>query len=446
LKSITANPFRVKFRSPVTLSAIDNCLVVGLPGANTWTPQHSDRVSEGIEYLISRTEALGFSKSVLDLRGVESCLYEDVKLIIDDLPGDTVVAFADERALLRSGLTVERHQVVYIGDLSFPKLVLPSDLHSFLDWLIWHPSDAAPQLDDISFEGFDEQWSSYQHQGLPPRFRRFLDKGCEDFSRLMADGSYTTDALEIAAHESVGELTESMIQRYLRRLAVYSPLIQLCFQENNGLIRVVPYHAAALYKSSLDDGSVIVTRPAILATRFHAVLHRQLELLEALLNDSSIKEQHLQEFFEKNPELLCGAEYDQFYPQVRLHREGKEDLIPDFVLQPVASKPWADILDLKLPLNSIVAGSKNRRHLSSYVQSGIAQLREYSAYFDDSSHRDALQSLGLRCYKPKLTLVIGRGMPHITEPNVRRELTGYPNLQVLSYDQLLEHARNRLLL
>ena len=195
---------------------------------------------------------------------------------------------------------------------------------------------------------------------------------------------------------------------------------------------------------SRDDASGILTPNAQLFVgapyvhvRSHSVFWRQkLDKFDELLNDSAATEHHFQEFFERNPQFLLGLDYDRAIPHPVLYRDADGPLIPDFFLQPLDRK-LCDILDLKLPNEKLVVGSKNRFRLSSSIYEVVAQLREYSDYFDDPKLRADVQAkYGITAFKPALSVVIGRTPRHVSDQKYRQILEGTSGVKILTYDDL----------
>jgi hypothetical protein len=53
---------------------------------------------------------------------------------------------------------------------------------------------------------------------------------------------------------------------------------------------------------------------------------------------------------------------------------------------------------------------------------------------------------GFRCYQPRLTAIVGRDPSGWKEEEVTRALTTYPDVRIVTYDELLRAARTLLLL
>src|SRR5262249_9602568 len=134
-----------------------------------------------------------------------------------------------------------------------------------------------------------------------------------------------------------------------------------------------------------------------------------IEELEEMINSTTVTESHLQNFFERNPQFLCGDTYEAAQPHIVLQRPSAGPLIPDFALKPSNEHALCDLLDLKLPNAKLVVGQSNRRRLSAALLEACAQLREYRDYFEVQANRDTIEeTYGLRFYKPRMIVVIGK--------------------------------------
>jgi hypothetical protein len=143
---------------------------------------------------------------------------------------------------------------------------------------------------------------------------------------------------------------------------------------------------------------------------------------------------------------MLGYGYNRIYPQVILQRDDGTSLRPDFILEPVGNN-WCDILDIKLPDKSVVVGGRDRKRFSASVEELIAQLREYAAYFEDSRLARRIEEIyGIKCYKPRLIGIIGRDPFIEDERQFRRLATQYTDVDVLTFDRLLEIAKSRPLI
>lgn len=188
------------------------------------------------------------------------------------------------------------------------------------------------------------------------------------------------------------------------------------------------------------------------AQRFHNILYvvasetRALQMaveeFEDLINDLKVKEQDFQDFFQRNPDFILNDEYKEAHPHVVLSNRDGEQLIPDFVLEPVDQSSLCDLMELKLPSTQVFILKKNRLRFSAAVLEAAAQLRAYNRYFDEEGNRKTFEDAypGLRAFKPKMFVIIGR--QGTVNPIARRDIeTDLPNLILHTYDELLTRMK-----
>jgi len=172
------------------------------------------------------------------------------------------------------------------------------------------------------------------------------------------------------------------------------------------------------------------------------MMTRKISDFEALINKPELKEKaDLQRFFEANPEFLfLGTRYKKIFPQIVLEREGKSDLVPDFLLERVTDG-YCDILDIKLPDKVVLAGSDERRRFSYAVEDSIAQVSEYREYFNDPPNRDNIERKhGIKIYKPNILVLIGDSRNIDVEELIRirdRRKDG----EVITYSELVRQMK-----
>jgi hypothetical protein len=210
----------------------------------------------------------------------------------------------------------------------------------------------------------------------------------------------------------------------------------------NGRLRIV---------SVWPDGTIkIANQPAHLhrllyvASMEAAGWKTLIDQLEELINHPRVKEQEIQRFFERNPEFLCGDNYEEARPHITLQRDSDGPLIPDFVLKPANPKALCDLLELKLPNTKLLRVSKNRVRLTSAIMEACAQLREYQSYFEDREKRTSIERLyGLRLFRPRMMVLIGKRSDY-NATDLRNAESDVPNLSIVTYDDILERARKRV--
>jgi Domain of unknown function (DUF4263) len=225
-----------------------------------------------------------------------------------------------------------------------------------------------------------------------------------------------------------------------------SLLISYVMAPNGDKVTFCPYHSHAIHEVETKRETVLVGRPGVIASNTRATFSTEIALLESLVNEPGTKERHIQAFLERHPNFLRGLNYQNIYPQLILERVGEGPLRPDFILEPL-DDGFCDILDIKLPKQKLYVGGKDRGQLAAGLHEVAAQLREYAAYFEQAKHRKFVrEKYGLKVYRPRLIAVVGRDMKEMTNEQVRRAMTAYDNLQFMTFDELIQHARNRLLI
>jgi hypothetical protein len=242
-------------------------------------------------------------------------------------------------------------------------------------------------------------------------------------------------------------LQSALIHGFLRNLHQNSLLAEYVITLAGDKVSCSPYHASGMhYAETKNDSTLLLGRPAVFAHRTNAVFSAEISSFERLINTSDVKESQLQKFLEAHPSFLRGLNYSNIYPQLVLERDDNTPLKPDFILEPL-DDGWCDILDLKLPTQPIIVGRKDRATLAAGISEVISQLREYAAYFEQDKYRKWVkEKYGLRVYRPRLIAVVGRDMRTMEEAEIRRAMTAYENLHIMTFDQLANHAKNRLLI
>ena len=236
------------------------------------------------------------------------------------------------------------------------------------------------------------------------------------------------------------------IRQALSSIATNSLLVQtLVSADESGAIHVVPYHSYSLHGVTTLDSDQVLMRPGRTSARYWSRFRSEILALERLLNTPGVKEREIEQLLISNPLFLHGLNYGNIYSQVVLPRGGEPDLRPDLIAEPIGDR-WADIIDFKLPIDDILVGTDSRARLAAALNEAAAQLREYRAYFDDRALAKRIEdNLGIRCYQPKMVVIVGRDPRRYTPEQQRRAMTSYQDLEIVTYDHLLRAARSRLL-
>lgn len=256
------------------------------------------------------------------------------------------------------------------------------------------------------------------------------------------------DRLYGATEPHMGNIADErrkILSTFLDRIATNSLFSHIAMLSEGDHIKVVPYHGHGVHK--VDTGRALLTvRPGRVGTsvqwaRFTAALAE----LEELVNAPSIKEIEIERLLRENPLFMRGLNYTQVYHQVVLPLGDGSSLRPDIIAEP-AGGGWVDILDLKLPNEPIYVGGGDRPRLSAAIAEAASQLRDYARFFEDRAAADRIErEYGFRCYKPRQAVIIGRDPRDMNERQREASLTTYPDLRVVTYDELLRSARSLLL-
>lgn len=268
-----------------------------------------------------------------------------------------------------------------------------------------------------------------------PATRRLLGEG---WLQEAVSDDFTAAALQISRIAT--------LDAALREATTTSVLTAMALTLTDGHVHVMPYHGGGLHHATTPTDSAVLLRPARVNGTYWATFETAIEQLEALVNQPKVRESEIERLLQNNPLFLNSLGYRDIYHQVVLPRTFGADLRPDVIAEPADSQ-WAEILDLKLPSAKVLVGRDDRAAMSAALTEAVAQLREYAAFFDDrKAAAQVEQKPGIRCYQPKLTVIIGRDPSRFSAEEQRRALSAHPDLRVVSYDDLLRAARTRLLL
>jgi hypothetical protein len=225
-----------------------------------------------------------------------------------------------------------------------------------------------------------------------------------------------------------------------------SPSESLAIIAIGGRLHVYPLDDLGIYNVK-DEGrntTMIVGSAQVIAKRTRSLLKTEIDDFEWLINKEDLHEHELQNFFELHPAFLLGEDYKSIRSNIILPCRSGSDLIPDFFLEPIIGNLW-DIVELKLPRIQQIVEKARRERFSHNVYEACAQLRTYRNYFDEERHREAIQQkYGIWAYKPKVAVIIGRSIE--VDELIRRQIeSDLPWVRVVTYDDLLEKAKHRML-
>lgn len=210
---------------------------------------------------------------------------------------------------------------------------------------------------------------------------------------------------------------------------------------------ILPGRQEGIYRLSLSDHpteELIIGMPYVVANVTRSFLETEIEEFQEIINSPNTVEHDIQKFLETHPKFILGHEYCEIYSQVILDRDGHGPLIPDFLIQPY-DRELCDIIELKLPNVPLIVGKDNRKRFSSAIAEAAAQLRAYRDYFDDPAKREAVKNkYGISAFRPKLAVIIGR-TPELDPILCKKIQSGLQDVDVVTYDDLIQRAKRFLL-
>jgi len=377
-----------------------------------------------------------------DFRSAEDRMYEDIKDAYREAraysPSSLLVASTDNRDLVED--LAGSNLIEDIGDpprskkkilVMRPKLIDTATLD-----LTLFDSSNFDAMDLIDFTKIVPENEDINLKGV-------LSSMPEEYGTYAEIESHIDDERQMAAVEdAMQQVRAEHLDRFLRSIVSHSTLVEWMLQLKGDQITVVPYHAHSIHHVEATHRIPLV-RPARRSARYYQSFASDIRKLEQFLNAPKVLEREVENLLRSNPLFMQGLNYKEIYPQVVLPRQGSRDLRPDIICEPFDSE-WCDIVELKLPSQKILVDRPNRAHLASGLTSAAAQLREYSAYFDDRKIAERIERIyGFRCYKPRLVVIVGRDPVGYSEEEQRRAMTAYPDLEIVTYDKLLRGVRTR---
>lgn len=475
-------------RNQVLLAAEDRFLIVSIRNALALCPSASDAETLG-EAIELAKPLLGDLIPLFDLRGLPK-IYNDVDLFLEAAGGlgahilvnpETSAQIDIEYYSRTRGMKVLsvkgysyrakpfdlsnlRIDGELYGDPFFhfassmvDQLVYDdvTDLPSLEDDCIWHSISAIESPGNVFTpsrleELVTESGFSFADAGEASEFASSVRLFFPKIQEFLAGVDLKKPVAEVKADlhlETEFCVRSALLHAFLRQIHQNSLLVEFVMTANNNSITFTPYHGSAIHEIQQPRRSdVLIGRPAVVARKTGAIFSPEIEQFQHLLNDPNTRERHLQGFLEQHPNFLTGLSYKNVYPQLVLERTDGTRLQPDFLMEPFDGE-FCDILDIKLPRQSIIVGRRDRATLAAGIHEVAAQLREYSAYFDEDRHRTYVnEKYGLKVYKPRLIAIVGRDMRQMSEPQIRRAMTQYTDMKMMTFDDLVEHAKTRLLL
>lgn len=405
-------------------------------------------------------------KLVWDFRGIEETIYNDVGQAFRAgeealKPKGVILASTVNFKMIQDAVgPMESHRVLRMSDK--PLKTTRLDLKhvdrggdAILDEVLeGHALEGAIRGD------YDEyaEWMLYQNIESG-RYQMEVDDYRADLATYDLQAAYSigdawaagADPLEYS--ERLGLKAESLasarLRSFLRDVSRTSILNELVIFNHSDRLRVAPFHASGSHDVILDgqrSDELRSLRPARVNHKFYSNFGQAIASLEDLINSKRPSEREIERLLLSNPRFFQSINYDSVYSQVVLPLDDGRSLRPDIIAEPHGSE-WSDIIELKLPSEKVLVGRENRAALASAITSVAAQLREYAAYFDNDATAARIENeYGFRCHRPQMVAIVGRDPSRYSPSERRRAMTSYPDLTIITYDQLLRASRQNLLL
>ena len=447
--------FKLNSDQMLNFGIVDDCLIVSFLGTNK-SDLDFQKLENDLFFLFDSLKRLNFNKWIIDVSNI-SIMYNDIAELIKILEmfSENNLAFIVSDKEQKEKLKIDRFGAPIINlEIGYPNFNIPMEFYSILSYYITGEKEYNSTLSNFKINNLNSNNQSILKKARN-RFKNEMSN-CDDLkgrpSLIHQMGSTHTTSMYDDIHQEVFyDTSEKLLNKKINSLydsSLQSPLLDLVLIPINGKVKCKVYHSGALYKTKSDDRQIFLSKPSRLAEKTNLILGNKIKEFENLINDPQVPEWKIQSFLEANPNFLLRSDYSKLYPQVILKRQNSKNLIPDFFLQPSGASKLLDILELKLPTEKIIVGKKGDRRMSSKVKDAVSQLKRYERYFEEKKHRDKVyETLGMKCYKPNLLLVIGRYSPMLDSPDVRNTLSSsYSDVDIMTYDDLLEHAKSRLLI
>ena len=192
----------------------------------------------------------------------------------------------------------------------------------------------------------------------------------------------------------------------------------------------------------------IVTSPENI---FHPVIKKVIDTDDKLVEfnqliNNDTRESVLEEFLYTYHDLFFGDKYDTLSTQVWLDFPefdiGNKDRRLDIFMRNSISKDW-DIYELKRSSVKLTKTKSDVPMFVSAVHDALTQLRNYKRILSQDKVKRKFEAKGIKYYNPQFNLVIGK-KPNISDEKWNWLLSHHSDLNIITYDNLLESAKKRL--
>lgn len=175
----------------------------------------------------------------------------------------------------------------------------------------------------------------------------------------------------------------------------------------------------------------------------HSALYELLDILSKYHSgDENAEEEDFQTLFEEYNYIWAVQGYSSVIAEPKcdllIEQEIEGEYIePDFIAYNEIRDRW-EIVDLKLPKKSIQLNNRKRRkRFKSEVEDYIAQVQEYSNYFNESSHRKHVESEHDVEIPPNPPVVLVLGS-NLDQREMKKQLDRYSHdISIIQYNHIL---------
>ncbi|MBL7178727.1 MAG: DUF4263 domain-containing protein [Desulfobacterales bacterium] len=230
-----------------------------------------------------------------------------------------------------------------------------------------------------------------------------------------------------------------------RRLSPERDSPKIALFERDGRIFIKPYTYSNIINIETPHNRCEHSYLSLNAPQPLSLLSKNiLDEFEEMLSKNNTSELEIQKFLEHYPEIVNSLGYASAIPHVILTDQGKQSLVPDFILFKPGNRGF-DILDLKKPTTKIAVRSPYLR-ISHEISKAIAQLRAYKNYFKKSTNRDKFVfKYGIEVFEPEIVVIIGMSTEFrspLERVEIEKQASG---IRLYTYDELVDYGRSRSL-
>lgn len=165
-----------------------------------------------------------------------------------------------------------------------------------------------------------------------------------------------------------------------------------------------------------------------------------IEKLRSIIDDNNIRETDIQKFLRKNI-WMFGNEYTFIVEQEKINAKNILDIIPRNI------ENYIDVIEVKLPKETIINLDKSHQNYypSSSLTKAIYQTQNYIFELEKMTIDDEYKNNNnCKIIKPKGIVLIGskEDLTKTEKEFLRLMNSSFHNIQVITYQQLLERAEN----